>query len=95
MTDTAPAEAENVAEAEVQLVPAGNTDSYVTTLSKEEEEKLLKASLELHDPSETLASSCLHSPRQLWAASSSAFILDSTEFWYAGVLWRSQGAGQA
>jgi hypothetical protein len=50
MTDTALAEADNVVEAEGQLIPAGNTDSYVTTLSKEEEEKLLKASLELHYP---------------------------------------------
>ncbi len=42
MTDPPPAEAEKVAEAEGQLVPAGNTDSYVTTLSKEDEERLLK-----------------------------------------------------
>jgi len=42
MAEAAPAEAEKAPEAEGQLVPTGNTDTYVTTLSKEDEERLLK-----------------------------------------------------
>jgi len=45
MAEAAPAEAEKAPEAEGQLVPTGNTDTYVTTLSKEDEERLLKARL--------------------------------------------------
>ena len=48
MTEAPPSGADEAAVAEIQPESTGNTDTYVTSLSKEEEDRLLKASLETH-----------------------------------------------